>query len=372
MVLPIRSVEAALARLGYSEDERAVIAAHVAEGGDLDSAPYFRSEHLAIFATAVGGNAISPMGHIKMMGAVQPFLSGAISKTVNLPEETTVAEVEATYIAAWKQGIKAVALYRDNSKVAQPLSASKGAAVSIATSDEEVWEVLAGEAREKNSILVQRVAVLEAELATPRAVAPARRRLPRHRRSRTYAFQVGEAEGYVTVGEYDDGGPGELFAKVSKQGSTLAGVMDAFSIAISLGLQHGVPLETYVRKFTNMRFEPAGMTDDPELRIATSLVDYIFRRLAIDYLDADVRGDLGIRTSCERTAMVQMKGEIGEVDQEPFAPDSASAQPALERGETGRGHGAVDAPLCYQCGTPMLRTGSCFACPSCGQTSGCS
>ncbi|CAG4908664.1 vitamin B12-dependent ribonucleotide reductase [Acidithrix ferrooxidans] len=217
-----------------------------------------------------------------MMSAVQPFLSGAISKTANLPEETIVEEVEETYIEAWELGLMAVVLYRDNCKVSQPLSSTKDLATQDTTSETETWEALAAEAEAECSTLRHRVAGLEEELSKPKVISPVRSRLPRHRRSRTYAFRVGEAEGYVTVGEYDDGRPGELFAKVSKQGSTSAGVMDAFSIAISLGLQHGVPLETYVRKFTNMRFEPAGMTDDPDLRIASSLVDCIFRRVAID------------------------------------------------------------------------------------------
>ena len=246
----------------------------------------------------------------------------------------------------------------------------------------------------------QRIVALEEELAKPKVVSPVRRRLPRHRRSRTYAFRVGEAEGYVTVGEYDDGRPGELFAKVSKQGSTLAGVMDAFSIAISLGLQHGVPLETYVRKFTNMRFEPAGMTDDPDLRIASSLVDYIFRRVALDYLDSGTRSELGIHSSGERQAMIEvpheqrprhieldfeapkalaLAGLAGGLDELAISfAHNVAVQEALHpllpgrAGESKNRHGVIDAPLCYECGTSMLKTGSCFCCPGCGLSLGCS
>ena len=339
MVIPILCAERALRHLGYDADARKEITDHIASGTDLSSCVALKPEHLSVFATAVGANAISAEGHLQMMAAVQPFLSGAISKTVNLPADVTVEEVERTYMRAWELGLKSVALYRDNSKTSQPLSATKDE--SPTTSD-----------RGQNSDDTQMPS------------APVRRRLPRHRRSRTYAFKVGEAEGYATVGEYDDGRPGELFVKVSKQGSTLAGIMDAFSIAISLGLQHGVPLETYVSKFTNMRFEPAGMTDDPDLRIASSLVDYIFRRIAVDYLDDGIRSELGVHTSKERMESLELQVELEE-ERESFAPSNP-------HGPKPRTKIAFDAPLCYQCGTPMKKTGSCHCCPSCGQTSGCS
>ena len=225
----------------------------------------------------MGDNAIHYRGHIRMMGAVQPFISGAISKTVNVPEEVTVEDVEQLHIEAWQLGIKAVAIYRDNCKVAQPLATAKKTVADPSASPAEVHD----------AELAIKVAELEKALEHQTTVVvkqPIRERLPRRRKSSTFAFRVADCEGYVTVGEYDDGRPGEVFMKVSKQGSTLAGIMDAFAIAVSLGLQHGVPLATYVRKYTNMRFEPAGMTDDPDLRIAQSLVDYIFRRLAVDYL----------------------------------------------------------------------------------------
>ena len=238
-----------------------------------------------------------------MMGAVQPFISGAISKTVNLPEDVTVEDVEQLHIDAWRMGIKAVAIYRDNCKVAQPLSTTKKAGATGAVDADPARSEAEAHARE----LADKIAGLEAALAHEQArtsetlvVGAVRERLPRRRTSSTFAFRVADCEGYVTVGEYEDGRPGEVFMKVSKQGSTLAGIMDAFSISVSLGLQHGVPLATYVRKYTNMRFEPAGITDDPDLRIATSLVDYIFRRLAVDYLPVAERVELGVLSTSER------------------------------------------------------------------------
>src|SRR5579864_8004331 len=248
---------------------------------------------MPVFACSMGDNTIQYRGHITMMGAVQPFLSGAISKTVNVPEEMTVEDVEQLHIEAWQLGLKAVAIYRDNCKVAQPLATAKKTVVDPGASAAEVHD----------AELAIKVAELEKALERQTVVVkqPIRERLPRKRKSYTFAFRVADCEGYVTVGEYDDGRPGEVFMKVSKQGSTLAGVMDAFSISVSLGLQHGVPLATFVKKYTNMRFEPAGMTDDPELRLASSLVDYIFRRLALDYLSYEERAELGVLTSAERT-----------------------------------------------------------------------
>ena len=220
---------------------------------------------------------------------------GAISKTVNMPEEATVEDVEQLHIEAWQLGLKAIAIYRDNCKVAQPLATAKRTAADPTVSPAEAHD----------AELAIKVAELEKALQRQTVVVkqPIRERLPRRRTSSTFAFRVADCEGYVTVGEYEDGRPGEVFMKVSKQGSTLAGIMDAFAIAVSLGLQHGVPLATYVKKYTNMRFEPAGMTDDPELRIAQSLVDYIFRRLAVDYLPYEERVELGVLTSAERTQL---------------------------------------------------------------------
>jgi ribonucleoside-diphosphate reductase alpha chain len=322
----------------------------------------------------MGERSISPMGHVRMMAAVQPFISGAISKTVNMPESATVEDVENIYFQGWKMGIKALAIYRDNCKVGQPLSGGKGKNDGTKAEETPVAEAPA-------------VAALS---------HPVRKRLPKKRTSVTTSFSVAGAEGYMTAGMYEDGSLGEVFLKLGKQGSTLAGVMDAFSIGISLALQHGVPLETYISKFTNMRFEPAGMTDDPDIRIAQSVMDYIFRRLALDHLSIEKRANLGIFTAEERAA--QVAGSYGsastaaveeDVDLEALRGSAPTEAPAQEKvtpaGPTSikEAHSsaellelvtgtATDAPLCMTCGTKMRPAGSCYVCEGCGSTSGCS
>ncbi|HVM64862.1 MAG TPA: polymorphic toxin-type HINT domain-containing protein, partial [Acidimicrobiales bacterium] len=309
-----QTVPRALQRLGYTPGEISDIVAYIDEHYSVVGAPHLRSEHLPVFACSMGDLTIHYRGHINMMAAAQPFLSGSISKTINMPESATVEDVEQMHMDAWKLGLKAVAIYRDNCKVAQPLSTTKKDGEGHSgpeLHDEE---------------LAAKVAQLEAALQRQTVVVkqPMRERLPRRRKSNTFAFRVADCEGYVTVGEYDDGRPGEVFMKVSKQGSTLAGIMDAFSISVSLGLQHGVPLATYVRKYTNMRFEPAGMTDDPDLRIASSLVDYIFRRLAVDYLPYDERAELGILTTGER-----MQPTLPGIEEETTPSAGVVESPAL-------------------------------------------
>ncbi len=300
-----QTVPRALAKLGYGDEQIDDIAAYVNEHMSIVGAPHLTPEHLAVFACSMGDNTIHYLGHIRMMGAVQPFISGAISKTVNTPEDVSVEDVEQLHIDAWRLGLKAVAIYRDNCKVAQPLSTTKKESVSAEGGD---VAPPGSDAEAHDREIAARIAELEAALASEqaRATAPVvigavRERLPRKRNSKTFSFRVADCEGYVTVGEYEDGRPGEVFIKVSKQGSTLAGIMDAFSIAISLGLQHQVPLSTFVRKYANMKFEPAGITDDPDLRLVTSLLDYIFRRLALDYLTLNERTELGIFSTQERT-----------------------------------------------------------------------
>jgi hypothetical protein len=300
--------------------------------------------------------------------------------TVNMPEEVTVEEVEKLHIEAWQMGIKAIAIYRDNCKVGQPLATTKKAAATP--------EILS-EPEAHDAELAMKVAELEKALQMQTVVVkkPVHEHMPRKRNSSTFSFRVADCEGYVTVGEFPDGRPGEVFISVSKQGSTLAGIMDAFAISVSMGLQHGVPLATFVRHFTNMRFEPAGMTDDPELRFAASLVDYIFRRLAVEYMGTAERMDLGILTVSERmqptlpgveeatTVDQPLMGDRpadmdlrdGPARQAPSAPTPGSAP-----GTKGKPAATSDAPYCYQCGVQMQRAGSCFACPSCGTTSGCS
>jgi ribonucleoside-diphosphate reductase alpha chain len=342
-----QTVPRALEKLGYTPSQVADVVAYIAEHNSVDGAPHLNEEHLPVFDTSMGERSIDYMGHVRMMAAVQPFISGAISKTVNMPEDVTVEEVEHLFVQGWRLGLKAVAIYRDNCKVAQPLSADKKA------------KDAAGQ---------------PGQLAQP-----VRRRLPRSRPSITTKFEVGDAEGYITASSYPDDGIGEIFLKTSKQGSTLAGVMDAFSIAISIGLQYGVPLEAYVSKFINMKFEPSGMTNDPDIRFASSLVDYVFRRLALDHLPKERREEIGIRSIAERKETVAEEIAAKAVDEkavdEPEEPAAAPAeiQPPkpIELVDRPRTQ-AADAPLCYSCGSKMQPAGSCYVCPSCGSTSGCS
>jgi ribonucleoside-diphosphate reductase alpha chain len=357
-----QTIPRALRKLGYTEETIEAIVEYISENGHVVDAPGLKTEHYAIFDTAMGARSISPMGHVRMMAACQPFLSGAISKTVNMPESATVEEVEEIYYEGWKQGLKALAIYRDNCKVGQPLSDGKAAKVDA-----------------------------EVEAAIEGIGQPIRRRLPKSRPSRTTSFSVAGAEGYLTAGSYEDGELGEVFLKLGKQGSTLAGVMDAFSIAISIALQYGVPLEAFVSKFVNMRFEPAGMTDDPDIRMSQSIMDYIFRRLALDYLPYDKREALGIFTADERAATVatsyeapalsaapaadlaveEAVEEAVETPAAPAAPKESTAHSSAELLEEITGT-ASDAPLCMTCGIKMRPAGSCYVCEGCGSTSGCS
>ncbi|MET8249063.1 vitamin B12-dependent ribonucleotide reductase [Streptomyces sp. NPDC005202] len=368
------TVPQALRRLGYQEEQIEAIVAHIAEHGNVIDAPGLKHEHYEVFDCAMGERAISPMGHVRMMAAIQPWISGAISKTVNMPESATVEEVEEIYFEAWKLGVKALAIYRDNCKVGQPLSAKKKE------------EKKAGAAEEP-----------QAKVEKVVEYRPVRKRLPKGRPGITTSFTVGGAEGYMTANSYPDDGLGEVFLKMSKQGSTLAGMMDAFSIAVSVGLQYGVPLETYVSKFTNMRFEPAGMTDDPDVRMAQSIVDYIFRRLALDFLPFETRSALGIHSAEERQRHLETgsyEPAEDEVDVEGLAQsapraqelkavatpkaDAEAAKPAPKEAHTSAELVEMqlgiqaDAPLCFSCGTRMQRAGSCYICEGCGSTSGCS
>ncbi len=342
------TVPRALRSLGYQEESVEAIVEHIAEKGHVVDAPGLKPEHYSVFDCAMGERSISPMGHVKLMASIQPFVSGALSKTVNLPAEATVADVEEVYFEGWKLGLKALAIYRNNSKVGQPLQDKKGSEAS-------------------------------AEVPAAVVTAPTRKRLPKKRSSQTVSFSVAGAEGYMTAGQYDDGALGEVFIKMSKQGSTLAGVMDAFSVSISIGLQYGVPLEAFVAKFTNMRFDPAGMTDDADIRIAQSIMDYLFRRLALDYLSYDKRTELGIFTAVERAASVAGYGAAGpveDIDVEGLAQSVPVATPAhigssMELLQAQQG-AVADAPLCMTCGVKMRPAGSCYVCESCGSTSGCS
>jgi ribonucleoside-diphosphate reductase alpha chain len=376
-----QTVPRALKNLGYQPEQSEAITEYIGEHGHVVNAPGLKTEHYEVFDCAMGERSISPMGHVRMMAAVQPMLSGSISKTVNMPEAATIEDVEEIYYEGWKLGLKALAIYRDNCKVGQPLSVAK-------PKDKE------------------QAAPAPAPAAEPHEHRPVRRRLPKTRSATVTRFDVAGAEGYMTASTYPDDGVGEVFLKLGKQGSTLAGVMDAFSMAISVGLQYGIPLESYVAKFTNLRFEPAGMTDDPDIRIATSMMDYIFRRLALDHLPYERRAELGILSAAERAAelagqdpatlgdevdpvtLAQSFGGEGAGHQDravtakaPAAPapapaEAAAARPAgphstaeLIEFQQGR---TADAPLCLTCGTKMRPAGSCYVCEGCGSTSGCS
>ncbi len=370
-----QTIPMALRKLGYAEETVEAIVEYIAANGNVVDAPGLKTEHYDIFDCAMGARSISAMGHVKMMAACQPFLSGAISKTVNLPADASVEEIEEVYYQGWKLGLKALAVYRDNCKVGQPLSEGKGA----------------NKGTDSN-----------AAAETAHAVAT-RKRLPKSRPSRTTSFSVGGAEGYMTAGTYADGALGEVFLKLGKQGSTLAGVMDAFSIAISIGLQYGVPLETFVEKFSNLRFEPAGMTDDADIRMAQSMMDYIFRRLALDYLPYETRSAMGLYTATERQRALDT-GEYTPDVSGPSASTNVAAVPApvatqaaaavkapqsikIEAAPASNSTAGVgssmelfekmtgvksDAPLCMTCGVKMRMAGSCFVCEGCGNTSGCS
>ena len=349
-----QTIPRALRRLGYTPEQIDDIVAYIDEHMSVVGAPHLAGEHLPVFACSMGDNTIHYEGHIRMMGAVQPFLSGGISKTANMPENVTVEDVEALHMLAWELGLKSVAIYRDNCKLGQPLSSSKSAVAEPA-----------GEVE-----IVERI-----------VHHPVRQKMPRTRRGRTFEFRVADCKGFATIGEYDDGQPGEIFLTVSKQGSTMAGVMDAFAKSVSYGLQYGVPLRAFVEAFTNMRFEPAGMTDDPDIRFASSIMDYLFRRLAIEYMTYDERAELGIFSVDERLqpTLPGVEEQVTATNQgSDLAPDPKSvapgqltfapvdSQPAMVQGRPS------DAPMCMQCGIAMMRSGSCYVCTSCGSTSGCS
>ncbi|HEY1688463.1 MAG TPA: vitamin B12-dependent ribonucleotide reductase [Solirubrobacteraceae bacterium] len=366
MTIVNRTVPLALRTLGYAPEQIAQIEAHLAEHGSIIGAPGLAEEHLPVFDVAVGARAISHMGHIKMMGAVQPFISGAISKTVNLPQSASVEDIADAYTQAWHLGIKALAIYRDGSKTAQALRTdaqqSKEAPADV--------DQLIDEAVSK--------ALSEA--------GPKRKRMPQERQSITHKFSIGGHEGYITAGKYEDGMVGEIFlTDIGKEGSTLRGMMNSFATAISISLQYGVPLETLVRKFSYMRFEPEGITNNPEIPFAKSMPDYIMRWLASRFLSADVQEDLGILTP-----EVRARKSAEEAGQALVSSDTAGPS-APQAAAAGDGPGAPAAsamtdtppvvpaklqgldlgPACGQCGGMMQRTGSCYTCSSCGNNTGC-
>ncbi len=347
-----QTVPRALKALGYDKQQVSEIVAYIDVEKTILGAPHLKKSHENVFACSMGDNAIHYMGHVKMMAAVQPFISGAISKTVNLPETATVEDIEQLHIEAWKMGIKAIAIYRDNCKVAQPLSMAKKEGAK-ADAPASLTEAL-------NDKIMVRGAV--------------RREMPRVRTAKTFSFTVAGSHGYVTVGEFEDGTPGEVFLRISKQGSTLAGIMDALAISISHGLQYGVPLKSYVKAFTSMSFAPSGITDDPDIRTATSLVDYIVRRLAMNYLSFDDRLELGLASIDD---MLDQQASLLDDTVTEDAPELiVSITEAIEIPLVNEDSKTLKqddtAPMCYSCGNQTQRSGSCYVCTSCGSTTGCS
>ncbi|HWC32275.1 MAG TPA: vitamin B12-dependent ribonucleotide reductase, partial [Actinomycetota bacterium] len=332
-----KTVAMALEKLGYAPAEVDQVVAYVDDRNTVVGAPFMKTEHYPVFDCAIGERAIHYMGHVKMMGAVQPFISGAISKTVNMPEQATVEDVRELLVDAWKLGVKAIAIYRDNCKVAQPLSKkADGAAAAPA-------------------------------LPPVPLDKPARRRLPDDRTEIGRKFRVGDYEGYIHVGLFDDGTPGDVFVDIAKEGTTLAGLMNSFMISVSLGLQYGVPLEVYVSKFSHMRFEPSGQTNDADIRVAKSLVDYIFRWLGKKFLDTDTQEELGIMSPEVRRRLAQAQDVLeGRAE----APEQAA--PASPPGQAALFNAWEDAVECAKCGGRMVRTGSCYTCRDCGHNTGCS
>ena len=330
-----KTVPMALEKLGYAPAEGEEVVAYIDDRNTIVGAPYVKTEHYPIFDCAIGERAIHYMGHVKMMGGVQPFISGAISKTVNLPETVTVDEVSQLLIESWQLGVKAIAIYRDNCKVAQPLSGQKDGEASVP--------------------------LLAPAVAAPH---PKRRRLPDDRVEVGRKFKVGEYEGYIHVGLFDDGTPGDIFVDIAKEGTTLAGLMNSFMISVSLGLQYGVPLEVYVSKFSHMRFEPSGLTNDEDIRVAKSIVDYIFRWMGKKFLTADQQEEAGILSPEVKARLAQAYSAL-----EGRETVTADAPP---QGQTALFNAWEDAVECARCGGRMIRTGSCYTCRDCGTNTGCS
>lgn len=355
-----QTVPRALKVLGYSDKQIDDIVKYIDVEKTILGAPDLKKEHEDVFACSMGDNSIHYLGHVKMMSAVQPFISGAISKTVNMPEDVSVEEVEQMHIDSWKLGLKAVAIYRDNCKVAQPLAMAKKEG---ATEDVKQQTPLVSSIDDK--VVVKN---------------PIRREMPKVRSARTFEFNVAGSKGFITVGEFEDGTPGEIFVKIAKQGSTLSGVMESLAISVSYGLQYGVPLKSYVHALTNMTFAPAGLTDDAEIKTATSLVDYIFKRLAHTYLSFDDRLELGMasiddmpdaQTSLlEESASVipEAKGPV-LLKEDPVEKEQNQTEPVKQSKPARKDD---NAPMCYNCGNQTQRSGSCYVCTSCGSTTGCS
>jgi ribonucleoside-diphosphate reductase alpha chain len=345
------TVPMALQKLGYTAPEIEAIVHHIDEQETIEGAPFLKDEHLPVFDCAFkatnGERSIQYMGHIRMMGATQPFISGAISKTVNVPREATVADIEQAYIESWRLGAKAVSIYRDGSKRTQPLNTSRAQVADTRN--------IGGEVRE---VVKEVVKIIE---------TPKRRKLPDERRAITHKFDVAGHEGYITVGMFEDGTPGEIFLVMAKEGSTISGFADAFAQAISYALQYGVPLQALVDKFSHARFEPSGMTKNPEIRFAKSIVDYIFRWMATKFLSPEAQFRAGVNMREDPTEVAEAPAPAA-----PSVPAPSAAATAKPRtSEFAAMKNQEDAPPCSTCGSIMIRSGSCYKCANCGTTSGC-
>jgi len=350
------TVPMALEKLGYTSPEIEAIVHYIDERETIEGAPFLKDEHLPVFDCAFkpaqGERSIQYMGHIKMMGATQPFISGAISKTVNVPREATVEDIEKAYIESWRLGAKAISIYRDGSKRTQPLNTSKAGVAD--TRNVGAGDGAAGFSR-PTEVIREVVKFVE---------RPQRRKLPDERHAITHKFDVAGHEGYITVGLFEDGTPGEIFLVMAKEGSTISGFADAFAQAISYALQYGVPLQTLVDKFSHSRFEPSGMTKNPEVRFAKSIVDYIFRWMATKFLSQEAQFRAGVNLREEPIAAP--KADVGAGFSRPDPPAKAKSEfthAAIQNQE--------DAPPCSTCGSIMIRSGSCYKCANCGTTSGC-
>lgn len=382
------TVPRALKNLGYQPDQIQEVVDYIDENKTIIGAPHVQTEHLPVFACSMGENAIHYKGHIRMMGAAQPFISGAISKTVNMPEEVGVEDVADIYYESWKLGLKAVAIYRDNCKAGQPLSMAKKAAKED-DSEADKAESTEPETGEEASKKVPEAAATEPADTDSGFVVktPMRREPPKHRRAKTFEFSVGGSKGFFTVGEYENGTPAELFINMAKQGSTLGGLMDAFAISISNGLQYGVPLRFYVRKYKSMNFAPSGMTDDPDIPMTSSVMDYIFRRIALEYLPYEDLQELGLEKEAQaqsrQASLLDRQTPAEESDEAPADKESGEEAPAHTTNQApaaaapsaGRALGGgdtQDAPLCLNCGDVTVRSGSCHICMTCGSSTGCS
>ncbi|MGD0305304.1 MAG: vitamin B12-dependent ribonucleotide reductase, partial [Candidatus Acidiferrales bacterium] len=359
------SVPQALMNLDYTPEQVSQIVDYIDANAKIEGAPHLKEEHLAVFDCSLspmgGGRSIAWRGHLRMMAAAQPFLSGAISKTINMPEESTVEDIMQAYTESWKYGLKAVAIYRDNSKRSQPLSA---ASKEDKDKDKAVTTVAAE---------VPVAAAAKVEVPSPEQqelfIRTRRRKLPNERDSITHKFSIGGHEGYLTVGKYEDGAPGEIFIKMAKEGSTLSGIMDAFALSVSIALQYGVPLRALVDKFVNSRFEPSGYTGNPNIRYAKSVVDYIGRWLGGKFISPDYLDDAPVQTA-EAASVVESAAP--EAVAKPAAPQAATAK-YVEPEPATRPRAAIDdAPSCSECGMLMTPNGSCYKCANCGSTSGCS